>query len=348
MALIDKEKTFKLFHASAIFSPIYSINSTVSCTDYTTNITFNDLGFILFKRTGEKLDIQMEFIPNAQNEAGEKNPISKDSNIQFYFYKNYVNVFFFDLAGDFLMRTLILPDRMFANFEDSTKIQFDHQTSDTSCNDVVKLFVGNGVKILLPKYVKPTSPKAPTNPPTVPPPIISTTKIKEKASTASFPMEAIIAISCFFGIIFLGAFIFAIYYCIKKHKKRKNPKTPPTMMLDPSISMLEHEMASKKSKNNNILIDVPDSSKKLKDDIQILAGEPTNSVTPKKSTIECIVNGRLPFFFYGLTKCKHCNDANFKPRFFNSSSRLSECLRELPLGHHILAQYGNGKNFKDS
>uniref|UniRef100_A0A914YQI9 Uncharacterized protein n=1 Tax=Panagrolaimus superbus TaxID=310955 RepID=A0A914YQI9_9BILA len=37
-----------------------------------------------------------------------------------------------------------------------------------------------------------------------------------------------------------------------------------------------------------------------------------------------------------------------QPRFFNSSSRLSECLRELPLGHHIFAQFGNGERYKDS
>uniref|UniRef100_A0A914Z8Q7 SH2 domain-containing protein n=1 Tax=Panagrolaimus superbus TaxID=310955 RepID=A0A914Z8Q7_9BILA len=187
MALIDQKKTFELFHPSGIHSPIYTIEGIFSCTDYTTNISFNDLGFILFKRKSDKIDIEMEFKPNAQNELGDKNLISRESNIQFYFYKNLLNIFFFDPDDNFRMRTFILPEGIIEKMENSTtKIHINHTNADTFCSPL-----GNNVKLLLPKYAKLTSTNPPISKSTVPS-IFETTK--DASSMASFPLAAIIAI----------------------------------------------------------------------------------------------------------------------------------------------------------
>ena len=61
--------------------------------------------------------------------------------------------------------------------------------------------------------------------------------------------------------------------------------------------------------------------------------------------IECIVSGTLPFF-RTLAGCRFCDNAKLK--FFSSKTELANALRELPLGHHIHVQIGNGKDLKSS
>uniref|UniRef100_A0A914R313 Uncharacterized protein n=1 Tax=Panagrolaimus davidi TaxID=227884 RepID=A0A914R313_9BILA len=62
--------------------------------------------------------------------------------------------------------------------------------------------------------------------------------------------------------------------------------------------------------------------------------------------IECIVHGRYPVFFTNMLDCKAC-DTNRRPRFFDEDqlSRLSQCLREVPLGHHINTVVGDDRKF---
>uniref|UniRef100_A0A914Q3N9 Uncharacterized protein n=1 Tax=Panagrolaimus davidi TaxID=227884 RepID=A0A914Q3N9_9BILA len=57
MALLDKEKEYKVLHSFGYFSPIYTIAGSPSCTKYSTKVKFND-GSLNFKRDGEKMDIE--------------------------------------------------------------------------------------------------------------------------------------------------------------------------------------------------------------------------------------------------------------------------------------------------
>uniref|UniRef100_A0A914QYU0 Uncharacterized protein n=1 Tax=Panagrolaimus davidi TaxID=227884 RepID=A0A914QYU0_9BILA len=57
MALLDKEKEYKLLHSFGYFSPIFTIKGSDSCTKYSTKITFNKES-LTFTRDGEKIDIE--------------------------------------------------------------------------------------------------------------------------------------------------------------------------------------------------------------------------------------------------------------------------------------------------
>uniref|UniRef100_A0AC35FY21 Uncharacterized protein n=1 Tax=Panagrolaimus sp. PS1159 TaxID=55785 RepID=A0AC35FY21_9BILA len=57
MALLDKEKEYKILHSFGYFSPIFTIKGSTSCTKYLTKIKFND-GSLSFKRDGEKMDFE--------------------------------------------------------------------------------------------------------------------------------------------------------------------------------------------------------------------------------------------------------------------------------------------------
>uniref|UniRef100_A0A914QT36 Uncharacterized protein n=1 Tax=Panagrolaimus davidi TaxID=227884 RepID=A0A914QT36_9BILA len=132
MANLDKEKEFKLLHTFGYFSPIFTLNDSVSCSKYSTKITFNDLGFIVFKRDGEKIGIESNSLTH------ENLPILKESNVQFYFFDNFIYCTFFDPQNHFQLHTFGLSD---GNGENVLSIKIDYKSSVKSCNGIVKLIV---------------------------------------------------------------------------------------------------------------------------------------------------------------------------------------------------------------
>uniref|UniRef100_A0AC35F3W8 Uncharacterized protein n=1 Tax=Panagrolaimus sp. PS1159 TaxID=55785 RepID=A0AC35F3W8_9BILA len=130
MANLDKEKEYKLLHSFGYFSPIFTLNDSVSCSKYSTKITFNDLGYILFKRDGEKIDIETGSLTHGNL------PILTESNVQFYFYKNFIYCTFFDPQNHFQLYTFELSD---GNGGNLLSIKIDYKSSVKRCNGIVKL-----------------------------------------------------------------------------------------------------------------------------------------------------------------------------------------------------------------
>uniref|UniRef100_A0A914PGX8 CUB domain-containing protein n=1 Tax=Panagrolaimus davidi TaxID=227884 RepID=A0A914PGX8_9BILA len=241
MANLDKEKEFKLLHSFGYFSPIFTLNDSFICSKYSTKITFNNLGFILFKRDGEKIDIETGSLTR------ENLPILKESNVQFYFYNNFIYRTFFDPQNHFQLYTFKLSD---GNGGNVLSIKIDYKSSVQRCNGIVKLIVRNGVKLLFPKSItssttfnKPaiSTPSSNTNKTNE-----TTTKAADKTETASFPLWAIIVISCV-GVFILICGLILLICCIIKKRKNKSPKKTENL----SISEMERRMLAKKKKSKN-------------------------------------------------------------------------------------------------
>uniref|UniRef100_A0AC35EWQ1 Uncharacterized protein n=1 Tax=Panagrolaimus sp. PS1159 TaxID=55785 RepID=A0AC35EWQ1_9BILA len=206
-----KEKEYKLLHSFGYFSPIFTLNDSVSCSKYSTKITFNNLGYILFKRDGEKIDIETGSLTHGNL------PILKESNVQFYFYKNFIYCTFFDPQNHFQLYTFELSD---GNGGNLLSIKIDYKSSVQRCNGIVKLIVGNGgngVKLLFPKNIttsttfnEPINSTSAANTNKTNETGTATTKAADKTETASFPPWAIIVICCIAGILLICGLVLAI------------------------------------------------------------------------------------------------------------------------------------------
>uniref|UniRef100_A0A914Q2C9 Uncharacterized protein n=1 Tax=Panagrolaimus davidi TaxID=227884 RepID=A0A914Q2C9_9BILA len=195
MALLDKEKEFKLLHSFGYFSPVFTIKSSDSCTKYTTKVTFNKES-LTFTRDGEKIDIETDFKPLPESLKGVS--ISNASNVNFYFYGNIVYCTFFDPQNVFQLRLLKLPQKIAESMKSETTIKIGHTSSVNECNETLKLLVGNGVKLMFPKSDAPNSTVEPINS-TLPANTNETTnattsKPANKTEDASFPLWATILI----------------------------------------------------------------------------------------------------------------------------------------------------------
>uniref|UniRef100_A0A914PTZ8 Uncharacterized protein n=1 Tax=Panagrolaimus davidi TaxID=227884 RepID=A0A914PTZ8_9BILA len=195
MAFLDKEKEYKLLHSFGYFSPIYTIHGSTSCTKYSTNVKFND-GSLTFKRDGEKMDIETDFKP--LSESLKDVPISNASNVNFYFYKTTVYCTFFDPQNFFQLRLLKLPQEIADSMKSETILKIGHSSSVNECNERLKLFVGNGVRLLFPKRDAPNSTVELINT-TLPANTnetrnSTTSEPANKTEEASFPLWAIILI----------------------------------------------------------------------------------------------------------------------------------------------------------
>uniref|UniRef100_A0A914P5A7 Uncharacterized protein n=1 Tax=Panagrolaimus davidi TaxID=227884 RepID=A0A914P5A7_9BILA len=137
MALLDKEKEYKLLHSFGYFSPIYTLSGSTSCTNYSTTIKLNDIGSLTFTRDGEKMDIDTDFKPF--EESLKDVPISNASNVNFYFYGSSIYCTFFDPQNAFQLRLLKLPKDLAMKSE--TILKIGHSSTVNECNETLKLLV---------------------------------------------------------------------------------------------------------------------------------------------------------------------------------------------------------------
>uniref|UniRef100_A0AC35GN71 Uncharacterized protein n=1 Tax=Panagrolaimus sp. PS1159 TaxID=55785 RepID=A0AC35GN71_9BILA len=86
-----------------------------------------------------------------------------------------------------------------------TIIKIRHTNVVEECNETLKLLVGNGVGLLFPKSVVPNSTVELINStlPANETEIAKTSKSADKTEEASFPLWAIILISCIAGILLI-------------------------------------------------------------------------------------------------------------------------------------------------
>uniref|UniRef100_A0A914PLK0 Uncharacterized protein n=1 Tax=Panagrolaimus davidi TaxID=227884 RepID=A0A914PLK0_9BILA len=245
MALLDKEKEFKLLHSFGYFSPIFTLNDSFFCSKYSTKVTFNNLGYIVFKRDGEKIGIESGSLTH------ENLPILKESNVQFYFFDNFIYCTFFDPQDHFQLLTFEMSD---GNGGNVLSMKIDYKSSVKRCNGIVKLIVGNGIKLLFPKSITSSAtsnepinstPSSNTNK-TNETEIATTSKAADKTETASFPLWAIIVISCV-GVFILICGLVLLICCLIKKRKNKSPKKAEIL----SISEMERRMLAKKQKNKS-------------------------------------------------------------------------------------------------
>uniref|UniRef100_A0A914QDN1 Uncharacterized protein n=1 Tax=Panagrolaimus davidi TaxID=227884 RepID=A0A914QDN1_9BILA len=138
MALLEKEKEFKLLHSFGYSSPIFTIAGSTSCTKYITKVTFNKES-LTFTRDGEKIDIETDFKPLPESLKGVS--ISNASNVNFYFYGNIVYCTFFDPQNVFQLRLLKLPQEIAESMKSETNLKIGHTSYINECNETLKLLV---------------------------------------------------------------------------------------------------------------------------------------------------------------------------------------------------------------